>query len=303
MFPFLGPLVDPILNMASLVIYDKDGVNLEKLGDQLYEMDEQQELLEQKLEQNEQETSLRVAVFGKYNHGKSSLLNALAANGEEYFKVADIRETTAIKTLNIEDICWIDTPGLDADVFKQDDEAAIKAILDQTDLVLFVHALEAGELDGKETELFNQLLESNKDTHKFLLVLNRLDGVTPDQAKAIEKKIASQIKNVRSFKVSTTRYCTGIKNDKEGLVNKSGINELGAEITQQLKSLESFRAQQKSSLKSQVKQIEAKRKLFARHLRSEKDQLEWQMESIENQLQQRIKLLANKVQENNQQYI
>ena len=42
---------------------------------------------------------LQVAVYGKYNHGKSSLLNVLV--NQDIFKVADIRETVEIKELII----------------------------------------------------------------------------------------------------------------------------------------------------------------------------------------------------------
>ena len=40
---------------------------------------------------------LQVAVYGKYNHGKSSLLNALIKH-QNKFKVADKRETVKIES-------------------------------------------------------------------------------------------------------------------------------------------------------------------------------------------------------------
>lgn len=55
-----------------------------------------------------------VSVIGKYNHGKSSLLNALVEC--EQFAVSDARETTALSDFEYQGVRWLDTPGLDADV-------------------------------------------------------------------------------------------------------------------------------------------------------------------------------------------
>jgi GTPase Era involved in 16S rRNA processing len=51
----------------------------------------------------------RIAVFGKFNHGKSTLLNTLT--GEDIFKVADIRETTKISEHLHNGIIWVDIPS------------------------------------------------------------------------------------------------------------------------------------------------------------------------------------------------
>ena len=55
----------------------------------------------------------RIAVRGKYNHGKSMLLNALV--GTDHFKVADKRETMARSEYEHDGVVWVDTPGLAAD--------------------------------------------------------------------------------------------------------------------------------------------------------------------------------------------
>ncbi|HRP22317.1 MAG TPA: 50S ribosome-binding GTPase, partial [Alicycliphilus sp.] len=55
-----------------------------------------------------------VTVVGKYNHGKSRLLNELI--GANAFTVADRRETVALSAHVHEQVRWLDAPGLDADV-------------------------------------------------------------------------------------------------------------------------------------------------------------------------------------------
>ncbi|HMY00844.1 MAG TPA: 50S ribosome-binding GTPase, partial [Agitococcus sp.] len=59
---------------------------------------------------------VRIAVFGKYNHGKSTLLNAVIGK-EGVFKASDARETVKNQEFFDKDrnIIWVDTPGLDAD--------------------------------------------------------------------------------------------------------------------------------------------------------------------------------------------
>ncbi len=63
-----------------------------------------------------------VTVIGKYNHGKSRLLNELM--GSDVFSVADRRETVSLAEHVHQDVRWLDAPGLDADVGMADDGRA-----------------------------------------------------------------------------------------------------------------------------------------------------------------------------------
>jgi GTP-binding protein EngB required for normal cell division len=67
-----------------------------------------------------------VTVVGKYNHGKSSLLNELL--GQQAFAVSDKRETVALAHSVHEGVRWLDAPGLDADVGSEDDRHAFEAV-------------------------------------------------------------------------------------------------------------------------------------------------------------------------------
>ena len=91
-----------------------------------------------------------VTVIGKYNHGKSRLLNELI--GHAAFGVADRRETIALAEHAHDGVCWLDAPGLDADVHTADDDHALQAIWLRSDIRLFVHAAKEGELDAAERE-------------------------------------------------------------------------------------------------------------------------------------------------------
>ena len=143
------------------------------------------ESIEQLRELLSQPLELQVAVYGKYNHGKSSLLNSLI--GKEVFKTADIRETVTIKSYIKDNITWIDTPGLDADVTHKDDDKANK-FLNKIDLLLFVHSVNEGELDNKEINFIKRQYQEDKN---IILILAQIDKI--GTLENIQNKIARQL--------------------------------------------------------------------------------------------------------------
>lgn len=177
----------------------------------------------------------RVAVFGKFNHGKSTLLNALIDH-EGYFKASDKRETRTNADFKDEKngIIWLDTPGLDADVTGKDDFEANKGAFVSADIVLMIHTLKAGELDKYEVEHISRLLDASKNDNK-LLVLTQIDQITEDQQKVAVKRIKEQLPKFEPILVSATRYLKGVTESKAKLVELSGVPELKNRI-QGLKS-------------------------------------------------------------------
>src|SRR3546814_19830606 len=63
-----------------------------------------------------------VTVVGKYNHGKSRLLNELL--GDDAFVVADRRATTPLSAYRCQGMRWLDAPGLASAVNIADDTLA-----------------------------------------------------------------------------------------------------------------------------------------------------------------------------------
>ena len=77
---------------------------------------------------------VKIAVAGRMNHGKSSLLNSLI--GDNIFKVQDIRETTANSRYELfEDVLLVDTLGLDANI---NDDAIANVAYESSNIILFV---------------------------------------------------------------------------------------------------------------------------------------------------------------------
>jgi GTP-binding protein EngB required for normal cell division len=169
-----------------------------------------------------------VTVIGKYNHGKSRLLNELM--GHDIFAVADRRETVALAEHVQPDVRWLDAPGLDADVAQADDAHASEAAWLQADIRLFVHAAKEGELDAAERKLLQTLRADQERTQRqTLFVLTQVDQLADDaQFDSVSAAIASQAPGVKLYPVSSTRHRQGVEGGKKLLLEKSGIPALRA---------------------------------------------------------------------------
>ena len=123
-----------------------------------------------------------VALFGRRNVGKSSLVNALT--GQEVSIVSDVKGTTtdpvtkAMELLPLGPVAIVDTPGLD-------DEGALgalrvqrtRAVLNQADVALLVAEAEQG-IGTWEEELAAQARARNLP---LLVVLNKADAAPPPE--------------------------------------------------------------------------------------------------------------------------
>jgi small GTP-binding protein len=208
----------------------------------------------------EQAHAVRVAVFGKYNHGKSTLLNAII--GQEVFKAADKRETTEISEYSHEGIIWIDTPGLDADVHGEDDRKARKSAFTVADFLFLVHSVKTGELDKYETKLYRDLMKQDKNYRKkMFLILTQIDQLEEADLKAVIGKIKMQFPELTIMPVSATRYTRGVLENKSIFVEKSGMNELFDLIDKLDAEIESLRSLEKKRLIDKIKlELEEKKK-------------------------------------------
>ena len=172
---------------------------------------------------------------GRMNHGKSSLLNSLTGQVEDFFEVQDKRTTVKNKTYQYnENIYFIDTPGLNAN--DNDDQEAIKAYK-KANIILFVHNLSVGDIRKEEVRDIKTIIScfNNIDNlvDKFVLVLPGKDAIqSKDDLNNIKNKVLLDIKNetgltgFKVFAVSNTTYKNGLKNNKSKLIEHSGIKLL-----------------------------------------------------------------------------
>lgn len=183
-----------------------------------------------------------VTVIGKYNHGKSMLLNELI--GMPAFSVADKRETAALSGSHHGGVCWLDAPGLDADVASGDDCAAHLAAWLKSDIRLFVHAAKEGELDAAELGLLHQLRsDSERTLRQTLFVLSQVDQLPDEQALCkVSDAIGAQLPGVELYRVSSTRHRKGIESDKPLLIARSGLAQLQSALTAAVQRVPAARA-------------------------------------------------------------
>lgn len=194
-----------------------------------------------------------ITVVGKYNHGKSRLLNELI--GVDVFSVADKRETTTLSDHVHNHVRWLDAPGLDADVNQADDEFAQEAIWQKADIRLFVHAIREGEFDAYEMALLTQLFADEAQTKRQnVVVFSQIDQVADtDTLNQISERLQQQITINAPFFVSAHRHRMGVEKDKPLLVEKSGIAQLQQALANHLSRVPEVRAFEKSYICQQLR--------------------------------------------------
>lgn len=194
-----------------------------------------------------------VTVIGKYNHGKSRLLNELI--GSPVFEVADKRQTVQLEPFIQDGVYWLDAPGLDADVTSADDRHALHGAWLQSDLRLFVHAAKEGELDVKERALLDELLADDKVTQRqTLFVLSQIDQLTDEvELEKVMSAIRAQAPGVVLHAVSSTRYRQGLEGNKKVLLERSGVPTLQITLEQALALVHQAREHEIGMLGDQIK--------------------------------------------------
>jgi hypothetical protein len=193
-----------------------------------------------------------VTVIGKYNHGKSRLLNELI--GRDEFSVADKRETVDLRDHVQRGVRWLDAPGLDADVGSEDDRQALRAAWLESDIRLFVHAAKEGELDAKELNLLGELRDDEKRTQRqIVFVLSQIDQLADEhELQKVSDAVAAQTSGLALNAVSSVRHRSGVAGGKKLLLEKSGIPALRATLDGALTRVPQARAHESALLFSEI---------------------------------------------------
>jgi uncharacterized protein ACIAD1443 len=184
------------------------------------------------------DTQPNVVCIGAYNHGKSSLLNALTKSYDNtLFKVADKRETTQNKCHEFDGVIYTDTPGLNAT--SEDDSMALDAVIN-SDVNIFVHSQLDGELGKKEMEYLQNLASKHCTSQmlidKTIFVMNHIETLCDHEVQKAKQRFIQQIKEAFGFKpilltAKTTSYTKGMLENKAILAKQSGIKEIKDQIS------------------------------------------------------------------------
>ncbi len=171
---------------------------------------------------------LHIAVFGRRNAGKSSVINAIT--GQNLAIVSDVKGTTtdpvskAMEILPLGPCMLIDTPGLDdeGELGARRVEKALQ-VMNRTDLALIVmdiSQITQRDLDSKrgigalEREILVRIEEKKIP---YLLVLNQSDRIPDIQAEEIRAQILRKNPNIPVHVISTVRK-TGLEELKDALI-------------------------------------------------------------------------------------
>lgn len=173
-----------------------------------------------------------IMVFGLYNAGKSTLLNALMGRTEA--TMADRPETATVTAYPWGDYSLLDTPGIDAPI---EHETVAQEQLKNSEVVLFVVAA-GGSTD--EANTWQRLVEIVAGERQVMLIVNNKAGIKLQseveginnslrrhlQAAASERGVENILERVPVHWVNAKSALRGRLEDKPALVLASGLPEL-----------------------------------------------------------------------------
>lgn len=140
-----------------------------------------------------QNTRPRVIVYGKYNSGKSTLINALISQrGEEVTATADHPKTAVSKAFDYRGADLLDTPGILA---PEDHEQVAKETLLNAELVLFVVSTQGAFDEAKVVSELHQIIDSGRPT---LIIINDKDGYLGFDGEGLHPNLELILQKARS---------------------------------------------------------------------------------------------------------
>ncbi len=191
----------------------------------------------QQIEQKLQNLKPTIMVYGIYNAGKSTLINALI--GQEKAKVSDRPETDMVTEYHWQGIRLFDTPGIDAPIQHQN---ITEAHLKQTEVVLFVVSSDGAFDERYIYTHLERILRANKPV---ILVLNSKTVLTESVEIQILAKIghhladvctkmglSTQMRQIDVFSVNAKSALKARLENKQKLLASSRIDKLEARIAE-----------------------------------------------------------------------
>jgi len=121
-------------------------------------------------------------IYGTYNAGKSTLLNALFGQ-EEIAKTGDAPETKDVHKYEYNGYTIFDTPGMNA---KSEDDVVTAEHLEKSEVILFVIS-NNGSLE--EEYVYQKICEVVKANKPIIIVLNNKNGVDPESSESKQSMV------------------------------------------------------------------------------------------------------------------
>jgi len=188
-----------------------------------------------------------IMVYGVYNAGKSTLLNALMGRADA--EMADRPMTDQVTGYQWRGYTLYDTPGIDA---PQEHQEVTEAHLRESDVVLFVVAT-GGAVEEQST--WQALISLVEKERRVMLIVNNKTGLKPEspeyihivdqlrqrlQDAADEAQIGDILSKVSIYLVNARSALKGRLEQKSGLINSSGIALLEEQLSQFLQETDQY---------------------------------------------------------------
>ncbi|MCK5717601.1 MAG: 50S ribosome-binding GTPase, partial [Thiomargarita sp.] len=185
---------------------------------------------------------LQIMLYGAYNAGKSTLINALL--GRDAAKVKDIPTTFKVDQYDWNGYHLMDTPGVNA---PDEHEKATEAQVKRSGIMIFV--IRAGDQDSKD--LYHRLFKLLKRDKKVFIVLNHQLVDQKDKILALKKindhlyTLApeysvkeSDITQISILPVNLRSACKAYSNakHKDKFLEHSGFNDFLQNVTQWIRT-------------------------------------------------------------------
>lgn len=186
--------------------------------------------------------SASIMVYGVYNAGKSSLINALIGEANRA-KVADRPETDKVDSYRWREFEILDTPGIDAPISHQE---VTEEQLRSVDVVIFV-VNPSGVIE--EAKTLSTLLNLVKRKKKVILVLNCKNKLEPLDSEKIKDQLRQRLQDMahdlglgqvlQEIPILEINAKTALKaklENKKNLLENSGIPTVERELYKFLSS-------------------------------------------------------------------
>ncbi len=161
----------------------------------------------QEIGENLETRSGFVAITGRPNVGKSTLLNTIL--GRKVAIVTPKPQTTrnriaGVKTMGKVQMVFLDTPGIHEHKYlitKYMAQVALRAVSD-VDVILFM--VEATGVQGGDRDALSKVLE-RASTDRLLVVMNKVDLATPEEIQKTQKELEGMVPPGRIARISALK--------------------------------------------------------------------------------------------------